>query len=391
MAMNIFTEAFQQKEALIGLRRYLHQNAEIGLALPITTTRIAEELARLGVEFVQTGGGIKAVIGKDTGKRILLRGDMDALPIEEKTGLDYASKNGAMHACGHDLHASMLTGAAALLKKHEAELDGQVILMFQTGEETGEGAQAMIDAGVLSPLPDYAVAIHIAGFEEYPTGIISVNSGAVYASRDEFIVTVAGSGGHGAEPHKAKNPIYCAIRIIEALTDMTRYEIDAETPAVLTVCRIDAGTASNIIPETCRFSGTLRMANEDKRRTVRNRMNEIVAGVSRAYEMKGELRFGSSLPMLINDEEFSRQAYEWLSGGLEGAMIAPLDSHFSMGSDDFSLISDKVPSVYMYVLSQSPPGRHHPEHHDKVEFDDEAVPVGAAAYAQIALSYLKRQ
>lgn len=317
-----------------------------------------------------------------------MNGDMDALPILEKTELPFASQNGAMHACGHDLHASMLLGAASMLKEHEADLTGQAVLMFQSGEETGDGASSMISSGVLDPAPDFAAAIHIAGNDMYPTGAISVNSGAVYASRDEIAITVRGKGGHGAEPHKAKNPIYCAMKIIEALTDLMRYEIDAETPSVLTICQIEGGSAANVIPETCRFCGTLRMTNEEKRAYVLKRIREVTAGVAAAYGVEAQAEIIGSIPMLVNDAAFAQMVQTWLESNLEGALIAPLSSHFSMGSDDFALISSRIPSVYLYVLSLSPEGRHYPEHHEKVEFDDEAVPTGAAVYAEIAYRYL---
>ena len=386
--MNFLTEAFAHKDALISFRRMLHQNPEIGLKLPFTTDAVSAALTERNIAHKRVLGGIIATIGKPEGRRILLRGDMDALPILEKTELPFASQNGAMHACGHDLHASMLLGAASLLKEHEAELTGQAVLMFQSGEETGDGAGSMISSGILDPQPDFAVAIHIAGNDMYPTGAISVNSGAVYASRDEIAITVRGKGGHGAEPHKAKNPIYCALKIIDALTDLMRYEIDAETPSVLTICQIEGGSAANVIPETCRFCGTMRMTNEEKRAYVLKRIREVTAGVAAAYGMEAQADIIGAIPMLVNDDAFAQTVQGWLESGLTDALIAPLSSHFSMGSDDFALISSRIPSVYLYILSLSPEGRHYPEHHEKVEFDDEAVPTGAAVYAEIAYRYL---
>jgi len=167
-----------------------------------------------------------------------------------------------------------------------------------------------------------------------------------------------------------------------------RYEIDAETPSVLTICQIEGGSAANVIPETCRFCGTLRMTNEEKRAYVLKRIREVTAGVSAAYGVEAQAEIIGAIPMLVNDEAFAQTVQGWLESGLNGALIAPLSSHFSMGSDDFALISSRIPSVYLYILSLSPAGRHHPEHHEKVEFDDEAVPTGAAVYAEIAYRYL---
>lgn len=389
--MNSLAEAFGLRDSLISFRRMLHQHPETGLQLPFTTDAVCAALTERGISHRRVMGGVIATVGKSYGRRILLRGDMDALPIRERTNLPFTSQNGAMHACGHDLHASMLLGAAMLLKAHEPELMGEVVLMFQAGEETGDGASSMISSGLLDPAPDFAAAIHIAGNDAYPTGAISVNTGAVYASRDEIAITVRGMGGHGAEPHKAKNPIYCAMKIIDALTDLMRFEINAETPSVLTICQIESGTAANVIPETCRFLGTLRMTNEEKRAYVHTRIREVAAGVAAAYGCVAEEQIIGSIPMLVNDSAFAQTVQAWLESGLSGALIAPLSSHFSMGSDDFALISSKIPSVYMYILSLSPEGRHHPEHHEKVEFDDEAVPTGAAVYTEIAYRYLTQE
>lgn len=385
---NTLEEAMNVKKSLYAIRHDIHQHAESGLELPWTVQRITYELQKLDIPYDVIPGGIKAVLGQAAGKRILLRADMDALPIKEKTGLAYASQTGSMHACGHDLHATMLLGAAWLLKQHELKLQGQVIMMFQAGEETADGAAAMIQAGILDPLPDFAVAMHIAGVEAYPSGIVLVNDGAVFASRDEFTVTVTGSGGHGAEPHKARNPIYCAVKMISSLSDLMQNELNAEKPSVLSVCQIEAGTTANIIPEICKFRGTLRMIDDHMRQDTLNRFRQIVEGTAAAYGVIGMLSVDSSLPMLVNDETYSQKVYEWLHEGLDGLIVAPMDSHFSMGSEDFSLVSAQVPCVYLYVLSQSPPGQHYPEHNDKVVFDDHAIPYGSAVYAHIALKYL---
>ena len=387
--METLKEAEEMRERLIALRHFFHRNAEIGMDLPVTAKKVKDILSSLNIEYKEIlPCGIRAVIGKSGGKSILLRADMDALRIEENTGLEFKSENkGAMHACGHDLHTTMLLGAAMLLKKHEQELGGQVVLMFQPGEEGYNGALHMIAAGVLEPKPDYAVALHIAAFEEYPTGIVAATPGIAFASRDEFNIMLKGKGGHGAEPHKGKNPIYAALKIIESFTDLSKFEVDASIPSVLTVCQIHAGTASNVVPEQCRFNGTLRMVNEDMRSYLLTRMKEIAEGISAAYGMECEFLVGSSQPMLKNDEDFTKKVHSWLNSDLAGAQIAPLGNYLSMGSEDFAFISRQIPSCYLHIISQSPKGKHYPEHNENVVFDDEAVWHGAAVYTQIAVSY----
>lgn len=372
------------------MRHYFHRNPELGLDLPVTTAKVREVLSSYGIPHENLGpAGIRARIGRDGGRRILFRGDMDALPIEEATGLPFASTNpGRMHACGHDLHTTMLLGAAKLLKLREEDLDGEVVLMFQPGEETADGAATMIRAGVLEPAPDRAVAIHVSASEEYPTGVAVLNASRVLASCDRFTVTVIGKGGHGSEPQNCRNPIYGALRIIESLTDLSRFETTPQSPLVLTVCRIEAGTAPNIIPETAIFAGTLRMVDEAARAIVKERMRTIVESVAAAHAMQGRLVFDESIPMVANDPSFTREVHGWLSDGLDGMIVAPLGDYSAMGSDDFALISGSTPSCYLYILSHSPEGRHFTEHNPGVIHDDDAAAYGAAAFAQIALRYL---
>lgn len=385
--LNIWQEALLIRPSLIELRHDLHQHPELGLDLPYTTGKVKAMLASLGIPFDEiASSAIRATIGPKAGKHILLRGDMDALPILEKSGVPYSSLNpGQMHACGHDLHTAMLMGAAMILKKQEEKLAGPVTLMFQPGEETADGASSMITAGLLEPAPDMAIAIHIAATDTYDTGIVVVSDRDVYASRDEFTVTVTGKGGHGAEPHRSRNPIYAAIKMVEALTDLSRFETDATSPIVLTVCQLQAGTASNIIPDSCVFRGTLRMTDEEARERIRQRMTAIVSGLSTAYQMDASLEFGTAIPMLVNDQTLTGKIHEWLNEGLKELLVAPPGRYFSMGSDDFAFVAQSVPSAYLYILSRSPEGRHFPEHHESVVFDDEAVTAGAAVYAQIAI------
>ena len=217
--MRLLQEAQAIQEQIVAWRRYFHQNPELGLELPVTAAYVKDELTKLGVRFRDCGqSGVLAYIGKEGGKSILLRGDMDALPLTEDTGLPYASQcPGKMHACGHDTHAAMLLGAAKLLKDHESQLNGLALLMFQPGEETLAGAKSMIDDGLLeNPKPDHAVAIHIAG-APLKTGQLKMGRGVVSASSDNIRVILHGKGGHGASPQNSVNPIFAAAKIVEEI------------------------------------------------------------------------------------------------------------------------------------------------------------------------------
>ncbi len=386
--MNLLKELQEFENEIVQIQQHLHQHPEIGLHLPKTAEKLKQVLTSYDIEYKEvTEYGLKATLGKKNGKRILLRADMDALPIKEKTGLSYASQNdGVMHACGHDFHMTMLLGAAKILKKHEKNLNGEVVLMFQPGEEGYNGAQEMIDAGILDPTPDHAVALHIAATDIYPTGIVATMPGVSFAAKQQFEIVLHGSGGHGAEPHNAINPINGALKIIEALKDMAFYEIDAKIPAVLSIGKLHAGTAANIIPESCVIEGTLRVAKDSDSTDMADRIRELVAGIAKAYKLESTLTL-KELPALVNDHEFTEKVHTWLSD-LEGVQVAPFGDYLAMGSEDFSLIAQKVPSCYLFVLSKSPEGKHYPEHNPHVIFDSKALVYGAAAYAQIAFRYL---
>jgi amidohydrolase len=386
--MDVLREALEIENEMIAHRQHFHQYPEIGIHLPKTTEKVKAALSSYDIEYKEIiPCGLKATLGKKTGKRILLRADMDALPIQEKTGLPYASQNdGVMHACGHDLHMAMLLGAAKILKKYEKTLNGEVVLMFQPGEEGYDGAKEMINAGLLEPPPDHAVALHIAATNIYPTGIIATMPGITFSAKEQFEIDLLGTGGHGAEPHNTINPINGALKIIEALKEMALDEIDSKIPVVLSIGKIHAGTAANIIPESCVIEGTLRVAGDLVSVNIVERIREIVTNIAKAYRLQSKLSL-KSLPVLVNNREFTEKVHRWLSE-LEGVQVAPLGEYATMGSEDFSLVTQRIPSCYLFVLSKSPEGKHHPEHSPHVIFDNKALVYGAITYAQIAKRYL---
>ena len=392
----MYKEAKEMNEQLLAWRRQIHHHPELGCRLPQTTALVEKALDDMGISWEKIGPcAIVGVIGKKEGKKILLRADMDALPMGEETGLPFASEcDGVMHSCGHDCHTSMLLTAAALLKKHEEELQGQVILMFQPDEEgtDGTGARMMVENGLLDKYkPDVAVMAHMAS-DIVKTNQIMLKSGPCSASSDRFVVHLHGKGGHGARPHQSINPITCAIKIAEAFGDIGRYEVDVQEPTALSICTFHSGTASNIIPEDCEFTGTLRTFNDEARQFTLDRMQQVAQSIADAYRCQLTFDRPRGIPPLINDPEFSPQLHTWLQEtiGPEGVDIPPISYTKSMGSEDFSFISSRVPSCSFSVGSTSHQEQVYPLHHPKIIFDEDGLAAGAAAYAQAAYSYLTK-
>ena len=392
----MYKEAKEMNEQLLAWRRQIHHHPELGCRLPQTTALVEKALDDMGISWEKIGPcAIVGVIGKKEGKKILLRADMDALPMGEETGLPFASEcDGVMHSCGHDCHTSMLLTAAALLKKHEEELQGQVILMFQPDEEgtDGTGARMMVENGLLDKYkPDVAVMAHMAS-DIVKTNQIMLKSGPCSASSDRFVVHLHGKGGHGARPHQSINPITCAIKIAEAFGDIGRYEVDVQEPTALSICTFHSGTASNIIPEDCEFTGTLRTFNDEARQFTLDRMQQVAQSIADAYRCQLTFDRPRGIPPLINDPEFSQQLHTWLQEtiGQEGVDIPPMSYTKSMGSEDFSFISSRVPSGSFSVGSTSHQEQVYPLHHPKIIFDEDGLAAGAAAYAQAAYSYLTK-
>jgi len=394
--MNAFQEARGLEDSIVKWRRQIHRHPEVGQALTQTAALVRSKLEEWGVEYREViPNAFMAYIGPKGGKSVLLRADMDALPMDELTGLPFASEcPGAMHSCGHDCHTSMLLTAAALLKKHEAELKGQVILMFQPDEEgtDGGGARVMVEAGLLEKYkPDAAMMAHMAS-DIVKTNQIALKSGPASASSDRFVVNLHGKGGHGARPHHSVNPITCAIKIAEAFADIGRYEVDVQEPTALSICTFHSGTASNIIPEECSFSGTLRTFNEEARQFTIGRMKAAAQSIAEAYRCQLDMQMPLGVPPLINDPALSQQMHTWLSEtiGQEGVDILPMSQSKSMGSEDFSFISSQVHSCSISVGSTSCQNQVYPLHHPKIIFDEQGLAAGAAAYAQAAYCFLTR-
>jgi amidohydrolase len=382
---------------VIAVRRRIHRHPEIGTNLPETQEAVVDELERLGIDGRRGTAlsSVTAVIeGGRPGPTVLLRADMDALPLHEDTGLDFASEiDGAMHACGHDTHVAMLLGAARLLNDRRAELPGKVILMFQPGEEGYGGAQTMIDEGLLEAAgpdagPTGAMAIHIS--TRYPSGEIHLRPGPEMASTDTIRITVRGRGGHASAPHTSVDPITVAAEIVLGLQTMVTRRVDVFDPAVVTIAQIQGGTTNNIIPESVFLFGTIRTVSDERRAAVRDGVKQVAEGIAAAHGASAEVDLEAGYPVTINDPAYTAfvtdTARDLVGEGRVHELKAPI-----MGAEDFSYVLQQVPGA-MAFLGGTPPGidpEMGPQNHSNlVVFDEDALAIGVALYAAVAIRHL---
>ena len=334
----------------IALRRAIHAEPELGLDLPKTTAKVRAALAGLPLEIREgpSTTGLMAILrGPANGRTVLLRGDMDALPLTEDTGLAFSSQHqGAMHACGHDTHVAMLVGAARALCARRDMLSGTVMFMFQPGEEGWHGARYMIEDGLLDPLPDAAFALHIS--PNMPTGTFAGRTGALLASSDKLRIKVVGSGGHASMPHDAVDPVPILCEIVTALQTMVTRRISVFDPAVITIARIESGTTDNVIPEDGRLWGTLRTLSERTRATAQEGIRRVAEHVAAAHGARAEVEIEAGFPVTICDgrvSDLARRVSTTLYG--EGAwhtMASPM-----MGAEDFSYVLQKLPGAMAFI------------------------------------------
>ena len=376
----------------VELRRRIHSEPELGLVLPETQRAVLDAIGDLGLE-VETGGRTSAVVatlrGDRPGPTLLLRADMDALPLVEETGLPFASRRqGSMHACGHDAHVAMLAGAARLLSRRRGDLAGTLKFLFQPGEEGYAGARILIEEGLLDAEPrvDGAFAIHVDS--SLAPGRIATRPGPILAAGDVFSIDLAGRGGHASMPHLAVDPIPVACEIVMALQAMVTRRVDAFDPAVLTVTRIVAGTAFNVIPAAAQVQGTIRSLSDATRRLVRERMERVVAGIAGAHEVEAKVHVIPGYPVTVNDAGFTAFVRGVASelAGPEGCidMRAPV-----MGAEDFSYILERVPGALVFLGAGPAGGRGEPLHSNRMLLEESALATGIALHAAVALRWLE--
>ncbi|MDY5575888.1 MAG: M20 family metallopeptidase [Lachnospiraceae bacterium] len=397
-------EASKLKETLISDRRYLHTHPETGFHLKDTVSYVKNRLVEMGYEPIECGKAGLVVLagGKKDGKVFLIRGDMDALPIREEADVDFASQNGCMHACGHDMHTTMMLGAARLLKEHEDEIEGTIKLMFQPAEEIFEGSHDMIEAGLLkNPDVDAALMIHVMAGMPFPAGTVVVSAPGVSApAADYFEIRVQGKGCHGSMPNTGVDPLNVAAHILIALQEIHARELSMNDKAVLTIGTMQAGTAANVIPDTVVMGGSIRTFDEDIRSFIKNRMTDIADGIAKTFRAEATVTFGSGCPTLVNDKDLSICAGHYvkeLLGKDRAFSVAELNassqsqgSSKSAGSEDFAYVSHEVPSIMLALAAGQPEkGYKYPQHHPMVKFDEEVLADGSAVYAYSAMRWLE--
>jgi amidohydrolase len=382
------------------LRRAIHAEPEIGLDLPLTQQKVLAALDGLPLE-VTTGTALSSVTAVLRGTRdsggpvVLLRGDMDALPVTERTGLDFASRlDGAMHACGHDLHTAMLAGAARLLSARRDELDGSVVFMFQPGEEGYAGARYMIEEGVLDAAGERAAAayaLHVTS-AQLPCGVFSTRPGSMMAAAEVLDVTVRGHGGHGSQPHHAADPIPVACEIVMALQAMVTRKFDIFDPVVITVGSFHAGTTDNVIPDSAHFLATVRSFSPASREQVRDAALRVVRDIASAHGLSATAEFTNSYPVTVNDQAEAQFAADVVAGVL-GERRYVGQTNPQAGAEDFSYVLEQVPGAFV-MLGACPPGADPAtapfNHSADAVFDDAVLSDGAALYAELALRRLTR-
>ncbi|QSZ52713.1 M20 family metallopeptidase [Paenarthrobacter sp. AT5] len=397
--MTIAADAQELREDIVRLRHELHREPEIGLHLPRTQEKVLQALDGLPYEItlgkdttsvtaVLRGGAAHASARKPV---VLLRADMDGLPVQETTGVDYTSRvDGAMHACGHDLHTSMLAGAATLLAERRHQIAGDVVLMFQPGEEGFDGASYMINEGVLDAAgrrADTAYGMHVFSSLE-PHGQFVTKDGVMLSSSDGLMVTVLGAGGHGSAPHSAKDPVTAAAEMVTALQVMVTRQFNMFDPVVLTVGVLHAGTKRNVIPETARIEATIRTFSEASRQKMMEAVPRLLKGIAAAHGLEVDVDYQEEYPLTINDEDETNTAEKVIAGMFGDSRLTRMATPLS-GSEDFSRVLAEVPGTFVGLSAVAPgadPSTSPFNHSPYATFDDGVLTDGAALYAELAVS-----
>eukprot|EP00913_Durusdinium_trenchii_P015551 g14612.t1 len=391
---NLLNSASELSDSIVSLRRAIHAEPELGLHTPKTMAKVRDALADLPLTWREGGattGQVATLKGAKPGRRVLLRGDMDALPMDEKTDLDFASTiEGRMHACGHDTHTAMLAGAARLLCSRREEFAGTVDFMFQPGEEGYHGAKHMLDDGLIDPLPDAAYALHI--MPNAPFGVLAGRPGPLLAAADQFTITVTGQGGHASMPHDCVDPMPGAAALVSAIQSMVTRRFNAASAVVVTVTQFHAGTAFNVIPDTATLNGTIRTLSKENRKKVREILAETANHVAAAHGLTANVEITEGFPVTICDPRAVDlgKAVATEIGGAAGwrDLADPI-----MGAEDFSYLLEKVPGA-MFFLGVANEGEDWRSccaiHSPRMHVDENALPRGTAMLAGCALKIAKR-
>jgi amidohydrolase len=390
---DLLQDARSIAERITALRRAIHAEPELGLETPKTLAKVKAELADLPLEWREGSsctGAVAVLNAGKSGRSVLLRGDMDALPMPEETGLDFASTvPGRMHACGHDTHTAMLAGAARILAARADALPGEVRFMFQPGEEGYHGARFMLDDKLLDPLPEAAFALHI--MPNAPHGAIASRAGTLLASADMLEIAVVGRGGHASMPHQTRDPVPVACEIVMALQAMITRRFEATEAVVVTVTQLDAGTAHNVIPDRALLKGTIRTLSPEKRQAVWADIRRVAENIAAAHDCSAEVTVTEGFPPTVNDTRAVTLAEAVATSLPDGEFMhlpAPI-----MGAEDFSYVLEKVPGM-MAFLGVAGEGADHTQccgiHSTRMVVDETVLPRGTAFLAGCATRFLER-
>jgi carboxypeptidase Ss1 len=390
--MDFLSEAKALEPDLIRTRRAIHQRPELSYHEEATAKLVADRLEALGIEVRRGVGGtgvVGVLKGGLKGRVVALRADMDALPVEETADVEFRSRvKGVMHACGHDTHVAMLLTAARILSEHKKELHGTIKFIFQPAEEHGGkgGAKPMIEEGVMrDPKVDYVFGLHIEG-TTYRSGEFAVRQGAVMAAPDSFRIRVEGRGGHGAYPHETIDPVYIAGQLIMALQGVSGRMIDPVQPFVVSVCRVQAGTKDNIIPDDAILEGTIRTLDEATRRRAKTMVRKVVTDLTKAFGGRAEVRFmEDAYPVTFNDPETSGKVAALLKTipGVKVRTAAQV-----MGGEDFSRFLEQAPGTFYFLGTRNDAkGCVHPNHSAKFKVDEDVLKFGATSLALLASEF----
>lgn len=382
---------------LVRIRQELHRVPELGLELPETRKIVLRELAALGLptHFSDKTSGVLAVLRGEAQvasgvprKRLLLRADMDALPIREAVVSEFSSEYpGRMHACGHDAHMAILLGAARILSAHRKQIAGDLLFLFQPGEEGLGGAKILLEEGLLEREGSVAAAFAIHMEPSARAGCIESRAGALLAAADSFSITVHGKGGHGSRPHLAVDPIPAACEIVLALQAMLTRSLDATDPSVLTVTQIHAGTTTNVIPAEVQLQGTLRTLSTENRTRLLDGVARVVQGVASAHAVRATFEVQAGYPLTRNDPAFTQFAFEVGRTLFGVADVVELPAP-KLYAEDFSYILEKIPGAMFFLGASPQDGEVHPVHSDRMRMDETVLCRGVALHAALALRFL---
>ncbi|MFJ7696637.1 M20 family metallopeptidase [Lysinibacillus fusiformis] len=382
--MLMMAETIQQE--LVTHRRHLHQNPEIGFDLPNTVAYVEKTLIEMGLVPKKVGkAGLVVTIGNGNGKTVLLRGDMDALPMEEHTDLPFKSTNGFAHTCGHDIHTTFMLGAAKLLKAKENDIHGMVKIMFQPAEEIGQGAKDMIEDGLLeNPKVDAAFALHVS--PDLEVGKFGYKPGVAASSLDGFFLKVQGKGGHSSEPQKCVDPLMIVNAIYNQMNTIVGKEVDPKERAVLVIGKMGGGTVANIIPDTAVIEATLRSFNPDVRNHLFNRIPEIIDATVKMMRGSYDLQTIST-PSLYNNKDLCTLVAPFVKE-IVGEENLQIDEEPLAGTEDFSYISQRIPTMFMWAGSNGLGNQNYPLHNPNIILDEGVLPLGVAVVVHSAINWL---